>query len=167
MYLVLVILLVASCAAASVVPSVSQVSALQLTLEQVIGSGSDRCNTRAFVAGCCRQGGGRQAEQLLGDFVGGAVRLAFHDTGSFKVGDKAGVSNSNGCLSTFSGDNAGLQPVVDALSPHYPGSMVMSRADFWQYTANVSGRTRAESGVCTMYVSAHGICSAHRHRQYT
>ena len=65
LYLALVFLLFSSCAAGSVVPSVSQVSALQLTLEQAIGSGSDRCNDRAFVAGCCRQGGGRQADQVL------------------------------------------------------------------------------------------------------
>ena len=62
----------------------------------------------------------KKTEKQVLDFVGGALRLAFHDAGSFRLSDDPNDLNKglpNGCIDMTDGDNAGLQRVLDMLEP--------------------------------------------------
>jgi len=70
-----------------------------------------------------------------GSALGGLVRLAFHDAGTFN-GVVGGV---DGCLDFTSPDNNGLQSVVASLTPVVQAAAgLLSRADVWVLAANVA-----------------------------
>lgn len=69
------------------------------------------------------------------DLLGGIVRLAFHDAGTFD----GATGGADGCVDLTLGENRGLasiiellQPVADAASP------TLSRADVWALAASVA-----------------------------
>lgn len=71
--------------------------------------------------------------------LGGAVRMLFHDTGTFDASDATG--RANGCFLEDDGGNAGLDPITPALSALYASLEQRerwSRADFWQYAGLVA-----------------------------
>ena len=79
--------------------------------------------------------------------LGGLVRLAFHDAGTYSRLDPARSGRADGCVDLRNRDNAGLQPVVDLLAPvvvRHDGNI--SRADVWQLAANVAIRATSRDG---------------------
>ncbi len=75
----------------------------------------------------------------VGRFVGGIVRLAFHDAVEY---DPALGLRADGCVDVARAGNRGLLRVVTALDPLWlPYCSVMSRADFWHYAAKVAIET--------------------------
>lgn len=79
------------------------------------------------------------------DFIGGAVRLSFHDAGTWDKGSKSG--GPDGCLHMADPDNGGLSEVVrDLIEPLYePYKERLSRADFWVLAANTALTNAAAS----------------------
>ena len=79
--------------------------------------------------------------------LGGLVRLAFHDAGTYSRLDPARSGRADGCVDLRNRDNAGLQPIVDLLAPvvaQHGGDI--SRADVWQLAANVAIRAASRDG---------------------
>jgi len=68
--------------------------------------------------------------------LGGLVRLAFHDAGTFDPADPL-ATRANGCVNLDSQANAGLDRIIETLSPVCDGALV-SRADCWQLAANAA-----------------------------
>jgi len=70
-----------------------------------------------------------------GSALGGLVRLAFHDAGTFN----GIVGGADGCVDFTSPDNNGLQTVVSSLTPVVQAAAgLLSRADIWVLAANVA-----------------------------
>jgi hypothetical protein len=70
-----------------------------------------------------------------GDTLGGIVRLAFHDAGSWD----GSTGGADGCVELVAPENAGLEPVIAELAPvvnSVRGSL--SRADVWALAGNVA-----------------------------
>lgn len=72
--------------------------------------------------------------RIQSDFLGGVVRLSFHDAGTYSLTAKNG--GPDGCVDYNDPDNAGLQEVADEVEKLYtPFKNRLSRADFWALTA--------------------------------
>jgi len=70
-----------------------------------------------------------------GDALGGIVRLAFHDAGTWD----GRTGGADGCVDLASPENAGLEAVVAQLSPVVTAmSGALSRADVWALAGNVA-----------------------------
>jgi catalase (peroxidase I) len=70
-----------------------------------------------------------------GDALGGIVRLAFHDAGSWD-GSSGGA---DGCVDLVAAENAGLEAVVAQLAPVVSSvNGAFSRADVWALAGNVA-----------------------------
>jgi len=69
------------------------------------------------------------------DLLGGLVRLAFHDAGTFD-----GVSGgADGCVDLSWNENGGLAPIIDQLAPIVSAAAgQLSRADVWALAGNVA-----------------------------
>eukprot|EP00931_Biecheleriopsis_adriatica_P115466 TRINITY_DN91251_c0_g1_i1.p1 TRINITY_DN91251_c0_g1~~TRINITY_DN91251_c0_g1_i1.p1 ORF type:complete len:711 (-),score=119.42 TRINITY_DN91251_c0_g1_i1:231-2264(-) len=76
-----------------------------------------------------------EASGSQADAIGGIVRLAFHDAGSFD-GNSGGA---DGCIDLLASGNRGLGPVIDSLAPVVDSAAgLLSRADVWALAANVA-----------------------------
>lgn len=76
-----------------------------------------------------------RASPDLGDALGGVVRLAFHDAGSWD----GSTGGADGCVDLDAAENAGLEPIIAQLTPVLASvSGVLSRADIWTLAANVA-----------------------------
>ncbi len=90
-----------------------------------------RADLRALLPG----GGANDRAHVLG----GLVRLAFHDAGTFDVHNPATSGRADGCVDLAAPDNGGLQDIVERLAPVADAHAdAMSRADVWQLAANVA-----------------------------
>jgi hypothetical protein len=70
--------------------------------------------------------------------IGGIVRLAFHDAGTFDVSNPTSTQ-VDGCIDIENPDNGGLLRVINLLQPIYERhNSSIGRADFWQLAANVA-----------------------------
>lgn len=70
--------------------------------------------------------------------IGGVVRLAFHDAGTFDVSNPTSTQ-VDGCIDIENPDNGGLLRVINLLQPIYERhNSSIGRADFWQLAANVA-----------------------------
>lgn len=72
------------------------------------------------------------------DFMGGALRLAFHDAGTFDLISDTG--GPNGCVPMQDDDNKGLEVVLALLQPlrEKHKGVCTSQADFWTLAASVA-----------------------------
>ena len=73
-----------------------------------------------------------------GEFVGGVVRLAFHDAAEFDPhsGDSL---RADGCIDLANTGNAGLEPIIEAVDELWmPFCSEISRADFWALAAKTA-----------------------------
>jgi len=71
------------------------------------------------------------------DALGGVVRLAFHDAGTFDSATNTG--GADGCVDLTSPENSGLQEIVDTLQPIADSVQgTLSRADVWALAAGMS-----------------------------
>jgi len=71
------------------------------------------------------------------DFYGGAVRLPFHDAGSYNQTD--GTGKPSGCINTQDPGNGGLSEVINGMEPVYQlHKTELSRADFWVLVGQVA-----------------------------
>ena len=69
--------------------------------------------------------------------LGGFVRLAFHDAGTYDRNNPETSGKSDGCVDLSAPDNAGLSTLIDLLAPVVNRhSLIMSRADIWNLAAN-------------------------------
>lgn len=69
------------------------------------------------------------------DLLGGIVRLAFHDAGTFD----GSTGGADGCIDANSNENRGLAPIIDRLQPVVEAaSPTLSRADVWALAAAVA-----------------------------
>jgi len=76
-----------------------------------------------------------EAAANRGDALGGIVRLAFHDAGSWD----GSTGGADGCVDLTSAENAGLEAVVAQLAPVASSvSGALSRADVWALAGNVA-----------------------------
>jgi catalase (peroxidase I) len=76
-----------------------------------------------------------RASPDLGDALGGVVRLAFHDAGSWD----GSTGGADGCVDLDAAENAGLEPIIEQLTPIVASvSGVLSRADIWTLAGNVA-----------------------------
>jgi len=78
--------------------------------------------------------------------LGGLVRLAFHDAGTFDKYDPTS-GRSDGCVDLSSADNAGLEMLIDLLAPVVTSHPEMSRADVWNLASNLAIRASLPNGV--------------------
>lgn len=82
---------------------------------------------------CSQLTGKRRADRA--DILGGLVRLAFHDAGTFD----GSTGGADGCVDLNSGHNRGLAPVIDSLASVVQlVSGTLSRADVWALAATVA-----------------------------
>ena len=73
-----------------------------------------------------------------GEFVGGLVRLAFHDAAEFDPGSSDNL-RSDGCVDLTNDGNAGLGPIIEQLDEMWmPYCPQISRADFWVLAAKTA-----------------------------
>lgn len=73
------------------------------------------------------------------DVIGGIVRLAFHDAGTFDQAKPNESGRSDGCVDLNSADNAGLGRIINLLSPVVESNKeVMSRADVWALASAIA-----------------------------
>lgn len=71
----------------------------------------------------------------VSDLLGGLVRLAFHDSGSFD-GSSGGA---DGCVDLNATENRGLAPIIEQLAPIVArAGASLSRADVWALAAAVA-----------------------------
>jgi len=69
--------------------------------------------------------------------LGGIVRLAFHDAGSFDSGTNTG--GADGCVDMSASENNGLEPIINALQPAVLAVQGrLSRADVWALAAGMA-----------------------------
>jgi len=69
------------------------------------------------------------------DLLGGIVRLAFHDAGTFD----GSTGGADGCIDVDAAENRGLSPIIDRLQPvAQEASAVLSRADVWALAAAIA-----------------------------
>jgi hypothetical protein len=78
--------------------------------------------------------------RAAGEFIGGAVRLVFHDAAEFDAGSPPHPDGkpyrSDGCVHVAGGGHAGLSRAIDALDVLWrPVCGLISRADFWVLAA--------------------------------
>jgi len=75
--------------------------------------------------------------QQRAGILGGFVRLAFHDAGTYDRNNPETSGKSDGCVDLSAPDNAGLSTLIDLLAPVVNRhSLIMSRADIWNLAAN-------------------------------
>jgi len=83
----------------------------------------------------CLQLSSANSRAALADILGGLVRLAFHDAGSFD-GETGGA---DGCVDLDAAENRGLSAVIESLAPTVSSvSDVLSRADVWALASAVA-----------------------------
>lgn len=71
------------------------------------------------------------------DFVGGVLRLPFHDAASYDQKDRSG--RPSGCVNFNDPGNNGLAAIINGIEPVYQMHKdVISRADYWVLVANVA-----------------------------
>jgi len=70
----------------------------------------------------------------VADALGGVVRLAFHDAGTFD----GSTGGADGCVDLSSPENGGLASIVDMLEPIAATATILSKADVWHLAANVA-----------------------------
>lgn len=79
-----------------------------------------------------------------GDFVGGVVRLTFHDAGEIDVTQANDPLGVDGCVDLSLDSNNGLAPIIAQLEIlRQPFCGVIGRADFWVLAGKVAVETRA------------------------
>lgn len=72
--------------------------------------------------------------EIKADFLGGVVRLSFHDAGTYSLIAKNG--GPDGCIDHADPDNGGLLEIEEEVEKLYtPFADRLSRADFWALTA--------------------------------
>jgi len=77
--------------------------------------------------------------QQRAGILGGFVRLAFHDAGTYDRNNPETSGKSDGCVDLSAPDNAGLSTLIDLLAPVVNRhSLIMSRADIWNLAANTA-----------------------------
>lgn len=79
------------------------------------------------------------------DFLGGVVRLAFHDAGTYSK--NASDGGPDGCVNLNDADNGGLEAIIAVVESLYaPHKLRLSRADYWVFLANVAASYVAKAG---------------------
>lgn len=73
----------------------------------------------------------------MADILGGIVRLAFHDAGTFDAA--SGTGGADGCVELGAAANRGLEPIVGVLEPAVSAVQgTLSRADVWALAAGMA-----------------------------
>jgi catalase (peroxidase I) len=86
-----------------------------------------------------------------GDFVGGAVRLTFHDAGEIDITTTADDLGVDGCVDLTKPDNNGLAAIIDQLETiRSPYCHLISRADWWVLAGKVAVELRATANGFTV-----------------
>lgn len=76
--------------------------------------------------------------RIIEDFVGGVVRLAFHDAGEYDP-NSSDSFRVDGCVNLENSDNAGLAEVIAQVDVLWsPVCHLVSRADYWVLAAKLS-----------------------------
>ena len=82
-------------------------------------------------------------------FIGGLVRLAFHDC--------VGAGHCDGCINHGLADNKGLKTYTDGLETIFVTSFGMSRADFYVLAAYTALELATENEAEKFVISIHRI----------
>jgi len=123
----------------------------------------EQAATVQVVQAICLQLSAARSRAARADLLGGFVRLAFHDAGSFD----GATGGADGCVDLSAGENRGLGPIIDSLASVVQSvSGTLSRADVWALSSAVAVEAaggpqltfsfgRVDSDSCTGHGSRH------------